>query len=309
MNHRPIHTLCWGDHRLELGHRTRIMGILNTTPDSFSDGGRFFSPQAAIDQARQMVNAGADILDIGGESTRPFSDPVTEEEEIRRVLPVIEAVAPEIAIPISIDTTKSGVARRAIAAGAAIINDVSALRMDPEMAAVAAHHGVPVVLMHMLGTPKTMQDAPVYGDLIGEIRTFLESAMARAEAGGIHRSRIILDPGIGFGKTIAHNLALVQQFDALQELGAPLLIGPSRKAFIRALLREGDIEPSPDSPQVETGTQAVVASAVLNGAHIVRVHDVAATRATTRIVDAIRVGGPLPSTDAAAVETVSADRQ
>ncbi|MBI9082428.1 MAG: dihydropteroate synthase [Desulfobacterales bacterium] len=292
MTDRLSHTLCWGDRRLELGRRTCVMGILNTTPDSFSDGGRFVSIDAALAQAEAMVAAGADILDIGGESTRPFSDPVSEEEETRRVLPVIERLADHIPIPISIDTMKAAVARRALDAGAAMINDVSALRMDADMASVAARYKVPIIVMHMLGTPKTMQKRPVYQDLLGEIGRFLEAAAGRAEAAGVDRSLIIADPGIGFGKTADHNLALIQHLASLKPLGLPLLIGPSRKAFIRSLLSQGtEDEPSPDSPQVETGTQAAITAAILNGAHVIRVHNVADTRATARIADALLAAG------------------
>jgi len=201
--------LTWGKHHLTFGTRPRIMGILNVTPDSFSDGGSFFSTQDAIGQAEKMVREGADIIDIGGESTRPFSEAVSEAEEIKRVIPVIEVLAQRINIPISIDTTKAAVARHALNAGASIINDVSALRTDPELAKVAAASGVPLILMHMKGTPKNMQVSPTYDDLFGEIYTFLEQAVAIAEEKGIQRSRIIIDPGIGFGKTVRHNLLLL----------------------------------------------------------------------------------------------------
>ena len=201
-------------------------------------------------------------------------------------------------IPISIDTMKAAVARRAIDAGAAMINDVSALRMDSEMAPVAARYGVPVIVMHMLGTPKTMQKKPVYQDLFGEIGQFLEQAAGRAEAAGVDRSLIIADPGIGFGKTVHHNLALIRHLAALKPLGLPLLIGPSRKAFIRSLLSQGpDDEPLPDSPRVETGTQAAVTAAILNGAHVVRVHNVADARASARIADALLAAGNLALND------------
>ncbi len=283
------YSLNWDGYTLELGDRTCIMGILNITPDSFSDGGRFFSLDNALAQGEKLVAAGADILDIGGESTRPFSKGVTGEEETRRVIPVIEKLAPRIPVPISIDTTKAAVARRAVAAGAAIINDVSALRLDPEMAPVAAACKVPLILMHMLGTPRTMQVDPVYADLCGEICSFLESAIEQAVKQGVSRNLIIADPGIGFGKTLDHNLSLIKQLDTLDRLGVPLLIGPSRKAFIRTLLKGPSTrEMTPDMPIVEIGTQAAVAAAILNGAHIVRVHDVAQTRATATIVDAIK---------------------
>ena len=187
-------TVNCGPYSLELGTKTRIMGIVNVTPDSFSDGGHFFSSDRAVDQGLQLVDEGADILDIGGESTRPFSDPVSESEELKRVIPVIEQLAKQVAVPISIDTTKAEVARRAVDAGATIINDISALRSDPQMAAAAAECQVPLILMHMKGTPKTMQVEPVYDDLIGEIKAFLSKAMAQAMAAGVERSAIILDP-------------------------------------------------------------------------------------------------------------------
>ncbi|WP_319521168.1 dihydropteroate synthase [uncultured Desulfosarcina sp.] len=282
-------TVSCGPHTLELGPKTRIMGIVNITPDSFSDGGHFFSADRAVAQGLQLVDEGADILDIGGESTRPFSDPVSETEELERVLPVIEQLAKRVNVPISIDTTKAKVARRAVAAGATIINDISALRSDPQMAATAAECRVPLVLMHMKGTPKTMQVEPVYEDLIGEIKTFLSQAMEQALAAGVQRSAIILDPGIGFGKTVSHNLKIIRDLDRFYELGAPLLIGPSRKAFIRRLLKgEAQKEPEPLSTEVARGTQATVAAAAMQGAHIVRVHDVARTRATLTLIDAIR---------------------
>ena len=202
--------LAWGKHRLAFGTRPLIMGILNVTPDSFSDGGSFFSTRDAVSQAEKMVREGADIIDIGGESTRPFSEAVSEAEEIRRVIPVVEALAHHVKIPISIDTTKATVARHALNAGASIINDISALRSDPALAEVAAASGVPIVLMHMKGTPGDMQISPTYDDLFGEIYAFLEQAVATAKEMGIQRSKIIIDPGIGFGKTVRHNLLLLK---------------------------------------------------------------------------------------------------
>ena len=265
------------------------MGVVNVTPDSFSDGGKFFGREAAVVQGQKLAADGADILDIGGESTRPFSDPVSDDEEIERVIPVIEKLADQLTIPISIDTMKAEVARRAIEAGASMINDVSALRFDPEMGAVARQFDTPVVLMHMLGDPKTMQDSPTYDNIIADISDFLKDAIERAQNQGISKSKLIVDPGIGFGKTVSHNLFLIRHLYAFAALEVPILIGPSRKAFIRKLLKDGqndDIQP--DLPIVETGTQAAVAAAVLCGAHIIRVHDVANTRATIRILDAIR---------------------
>jgi len=288
MRKRRTYSISWGRFHLELGVKTCVMGILNVTPDSFSDGGRYSDAEAAIAHGEKLVADGADILDIGGESSRPYSDLVTAEEETRRVIPVIERLAPRIPIPISIDTTKSSVAQRAIDAGAAIVNDVGAMRVDPQMADVALEEGVPVILMHMLGTPKTMQDSPVYGDVVADIRQFLSDVVDEAVRRGIPRSRLIIDPGIGFGKTISHNLTLIQRIPELQTLDLPVLIGPSRKAFIRKILgtpETGELEP--DQPEVETGSQAAVCAAILNGAHMVRVHDVAGTLATARIADAV----------------------
>jgi dihydropteroate synthase len=269
--------------------RPLVMGIVNVTPDSFADHGRFFRQADAVARARALVAAGADILDIGGESTRPYSDAVSAQEEIRRVVPVVEKLASTVSVPISIDTTKAQVAKAALDAGAALINDIAALRLDPQLAKVAATAGVPVILMHMLGTPKTMQVAPHYEDLIGEIRSFLADAIDKATDQGIARERVIIDPGIGFGKTIGHNLSLIRHLGAFEDLGAPILVGPSRKAFIRRILKgDANREPGPLSPEVSAGTQAAVAAAVLAGAHIVRVHDVAATQTTLKIVDAIK---------------------
>jgi len=282
------YNLVWGKHRLVLGKRTCIMGILNVTPDSFSDGGKFFTLDDAVAQGQKLFEDGADILDIGGESTRPFADAVSAEEEIRRVVPVIENLTARISIPISIDTTRAGVARRAIQAGASIINDVSALRLDHGIADVATEYDVPVILMHMLGTPKTMQTNPVYDDLIKEIKEFLKSAVDYAKSRGISKSKIIIDPGIGFGKTVEHNLLLIKRLHEFKTLDVPILIGSSRKAFIRNILKDTTVKDiNPARPVVETGTQASVAAAVLNGAHMVRVHNVANTRVTLKIIDAI----------------------
>lgn len=281
--------LAWGEHRLRFGPRPLIMGILNVTPDSFSDGGSFFSTRDALAQAEKMVREGADIIDIGGESTRPFSEAVPEAEEIRRVIPVVEALAHRVKIPISIDTSKAGVARRALGAGASMINDISALRADPALAGVAADSGVPLILMHMKGSPGDMQVAPMYEDLFNEIYTFLEQAVATAEQEGIQRSRIIIDPGIGFGKTVQHNLLLLKHLSSFKTMKLPVLIGTSRKAFVRKLLKPDHLtDLDPQLPMVETGTQATVAVAALNGADIVRVHNVADTLATLKIVAAIR---------------------
>ena len=288
MHFRTSYRLEWGRHTLELGRRTCVMGVVNVTPDSFSDGGRFLNPAAAVAQGLRLAAEGADIIDVGGESTRPFSEAVSAEEEIRRVVPVIAELAGQIRAPISIDTTKAAVARRALEAGAAMVNDIAALRFDPGLAGVAAEFGVPVILMHMRGEPRTMQVTPRYDDLVGEIYSFLQEAAAAAERQGISRSRVIVDPGIGFGKTPEHNLQLIRRLPEFAGLDLPLLVGPSRKSFIRKLVKpEGEKDVSPDLPAVETGTQAAVAASIFNGAHIVRVHDVANTVATVKVVDAI----------------------
>lgn len=264
------------------------MGVVNVTPDSFSDGGKFLGRNAAVAQAERLVQEGADVIDIGGESSRPFADPVPVEVELERVLPVIETLAQRVVVPISIDTAKAAVARRALAAGASMINDISALRHDSEMTRVAAESGVPVILMHMLGSPQTMQVTPVYRDVVAEIGAFLAQAVNLAEKGGIAHDRIIIDPGIGFGKTVDHNLLLIKNLAQLQDLDLPILIGPSRKAFIRKLLKENpEEEIRPDMTIVGTGTLAAMCAAVLSGAHIVRVHEVASARAAVKIIDAI----------------------
>ena len=255
------------------------MGILNVTPDSFSEGGRFFDPDDAVKHAGQMVADGAEIVDVGGESTRPGSDPVAAEEELERVLPVIERLVEEIPhTPISIDTRKSAVAATALAAGATIVNDVSA-GADPEMFDVVREHDAAVVLMHMKGEPKTMQETPTYDDVVGEVHEFLRERIEAAEFAGIDPERIAIDPGIGFGKDLGHNLELMQRVDAFLDLGRPLLVGPSRKRFIGAIL---DL---PEDQRTE-GTIGAVAWMVVRGAHIVRVHDVREVVRAVRVVDA-----------------------
>ena len=251
--------------------RVLIMGILNVTPDSFSDGGRFLSPDAAVKRALIMEKEGADIIDVGGESARPGADPVPVEEELRRVLPVLERLRGKLRIPISIDTTKAEVAEAALRAGASIVNDISALRFDPAMASVVAEFGAGLVLMHMLGTPKTMQQAPHYEDVVREVREFLAERALYAQSQGIPREAIAVDPGIGFGKTVEHNLELLRRLPELVELGFPVLVGPSRKSFIGAILGLGVEE------RLE-GTLAACAVAVVRGADILRVHDVREVR-------------------------------
>jgi len=280
--------IAWQSYRLPIDTRTCIMGIVNVTPDSFSDGGRFYKADHAIDHALALADAGADIIDIGGESTRPFAAPINADQEMQRVIPVIEKLAPRLSIPISIDTVKASVARAAVNAGAAMINDISALTADPQMAGTAAASNIPVILMHMRGTPQTMQVQPHYDDLIGEIKGYLADAVMRAEHAGIKRSHIIIDPGIGFGKTRRHNLLLIKHLAAFQDMGQPILIGASRKAFIRKTLQApGADEIDAASASAEIGTQAISAAAILNGAHILRAHDVGATRICATMIDAI----------------------
>jgi len=261
--------------------RPLIMGILNVTPDSFADQGRFFDPDAALAQARNLVAAGADILDVGGESTRPFAEPVPLEEELRRVIPVIRAMAPKIPIPISIDTYKAPVARAALAAGASIINDISALRFDPEMAPLASASGVAVILMHMQGTPRDMQRHPHYHDLLGEITAFFQERLEFAEGRGIPRKLLVLDPGLGFGKTWEHNLEILRRLEVFLKLGCPLLVGPSRKGFI------GQITGLPTGPERDVATLAALVAAVQGGARIVRTHNVAYARQFFAVWEAI----------------------
>lgn len=281
-----------GAHTIELGRRTCIMGVVNITPDSFSDGGHFSNARKAVAHGRMLAAQGADILDIGGESTRPFSDPVRVDEELQRVIPVIEDLSGSIHIPISIDTTKAEVARQALAAGASMINDISALRMDPELPAVVRESGAPLILMHMLGTPKTMQIEPEYKDVLGEITAFLEERIGFAVENGIPKSQVIIDPGIGFGKTAGHNLRIIKNLRAFDTIDAPILVGPSRKAFIRNIVKDPQAKDIPaNRPEVEVGTQAVVTAAILNGAHIVRVHNVDNTRTTAALADMIRSAG------------------
>lgn len=265
---------------IRLGGRTLVMGVVNVTPDSFSDGGQFLDATAAIAHGRQLVAEGADILDVGGESTRPGAEAVDAENECQRVLPVIDALAGEGGVPISIDTSKAEVARRALDAGAAILNDVTALGGDPAMAAVAAESGAPLILMHMQGTPRTMQAEPHYDDLMGEIVAYLRASMARAVAGGVREEQIIVDPGIGFGKTLDHNLEILRRLGELRSLGRPILLGTSRKSAIGAVLRVPVGERA-------FGTAATVALGIDRGAHIVRVHDVGAMCQVARMTDAM----------------------
>jgi dihydropteroate synthase len=269
-----------GDRAFDASERTLVMGILNVTPDSFSDGGRFEDPDAAIEHGSRLIEDGADIVDVGGESTRPGSQPVPAEEELRRVRAVIEGlVQRHPSHPISIDTRKAEVAAGALDAGATIVNDVSGAR-DPAMFDTVREHGASMVLMHMQGDPKTMQEAPSYEDVVGEVKEYLRERVEAAEFAGIDPERIVVDPGIGFGKDLAHNLELLRRIDELLDLGRPVLIGPSRKRFI------GTILDLPEDERVE-GTQGAVAWAVSRGVHAVRVHDVKQIVRAVRVIDAI----------------------
>ncbi len=264
----------------DCAERTRIMGVLNVTPDSFYDGGRYWDPYSAVRHGQRLADEGADVIDVGGESTRPGAEPVGLEEELRRVIPVIERLKGRIEQPVSIDTRKAEVARRAMGAGASMVNDVSGLTADPEMVEVVASAGVPVVIMHAAGTPADMQRNPGYQDTVGEIADWLGARIEHAVAHGIRRSRIIIDPGIGFGKRLSDNLLLIRSLASFRKLKRPILIGPSRKSFIgRVLDTEKD-------DRME-GTAAAVALSVANGAGIVRVHDVREMGRVVRMTDAI----------------------
>ena len=268
---------------IDFAGRTAIMAVLNVTPDSFYDGGRRLDADQAITAGVAMAASGADIIDIGGESTRPGAAAVSEAEELGRVLPVIRGLRKEVRLPISIDTYKSAVARAALDAGADIVNDISALRFDPAMAALVAQEKVPVILMHMQGTPRTMQTDPEYADVVREVRDFLAAQLYEAMDGGISPEAIVIDPGIGFGKTLDHNLQLLRGLPVLAALGQPLLVGVSRKTFIGKIL---NLEPD----QRLEGSLAAAVAAVLAGANLLRVHDVGETARAVRVADALRFG-------------------
>lgn len=272
--------VAWQSFSLDFSEKTCLMGILNVTPDSFSDGGRYFDKAAAIRRANEMVKEGADIIDIGGESTRPGSEPVSLEAEISRTIPVIEALAKNFKVPISIDTYKAEVAKRALDAGASIVNDISGLRFDPEMPKVVSQYKVPVVIMHIKGTPKNMQVNPQYEALIPEIMDYFRESIKLAMKSGIAEDKIIIDPGIGFGKTFEHNLEIIKNLREFTLFEKPLLVGVSRKAFIGKIL--GD---APASERLE-GTSAAVAISILNGTNIIRVHDVKEMKKVALVADA-----------------------
>lgn len=264
-----------------LGERTWVMGVLNVTPDSFSDGGRFASLDAAIARGLALFEAGADIVDVGGESTRPGAQPVGSEEEARRVVPVLEGLRRRGAGPLSVDTTKAAVALAALAAGADVVNDVSGFRFDPGMAPLVAAQGVPAVVVHLRGDFASMHGEQRYADVIGEVTAELGKALARGAQAGVAPEQLIVDPGIGFSKDAGHSLAVMRRLEELRALDRPVLVGPSRKRFIGAVLGR---------PAAERlfGTAAAVAAAVIKGAHVVRVHDVEQMRDVVRVADAIR---------------------
>lgn len=269
---------------LTLGKRTLLMGVLNVTPDSFSDGGFFYDKEKAIAHGLRMVEEGADIIDIGGESTRPGSKPLELKEELRRVLPVIESLSKEVDVPISIDTYKSTVAQRAIGAGAEIINDITGLHFDPDLAQIAAKEDAPLVLMHIRGTPETMQKDVHYDSLFSEILQYLKDSIQRAESAGLDPRQIIIDPGIGFGKTIQDNLLIIKNLFEFRILGKPILLGTSRKSFIGKILNT-------EAGDRLEGTLSSIAIGVLNGAHIIRSHDVLQAKKAIAVADAIKMAG------------------
>ena len=269
-----------------LGPVPVIVGVLNVTPDSFSDGGDFLGPERAVARAATMLDEGAQIIDVGGESTRPGSDPVSPEEEARRVVPVIRGIVAERpGAIVSVDTYRSGTAEAALSAGASVVNDVTALRGDPRLAEVVADARCPVILMHMLGEPKTMQRDPRYGDVVREVRGFLAGRAERAVAAGVGEENIILDPGIGFGKTLEHNLALLNHLDSIVELGFPVLVGASRKSFIGGITGVGEAK------ERVPGTVATTVLAYERGATLFRVHDVRANREALAVTRAILTAG------------------
>ncbi len=277
-------TYHFGSLSYDFSSRTFLIGILNVTPDSFANGGRYFDLEKAVRRGIEMEREGADFIDVGGESTRPGSDPVPTEEELRRVIPVIEELKTRVTVPISIDTWKSGVAGKALDAGATIVNDISGFHFDPNMPDVVAEYGASVILMHIKGTPKTMQQHPTYQNVLREVMDYLADGIEKARASGIHQ--IIVDPGIGFGKRLIDNLEILRGLRELKQLGFPVLVGPSRKSFIGMIL---------DVPveQRLMGTAAAIAASILNGANAVRVHDVSAMKQLASVVDAIRLGKPV----------------
>jgi dihydropteroate synthase len=270
---------------LALGGRTLVMGILNITPDSFSDGGRFAGSEDAIDAGLRMIDDGADLVDVGGESTRPGARPLACDEELRRIMPVVEGLARRASVPISVDTYKAAVADRALDAGASLVNDVSGLRYEPSLAAVVARHGVPIVLMHTRGRSSDMYQHAVYQDLVGEVLDELRESLAFASGAGVPEDMTLVDPGLGFAKEAIHSYEALARLSAFAELGRPVLVGPSRKAFLGRVAGGGP-------GQRDWATAAAVTAAVLAGAHVVRVHAVAEMAAVVRVADEIRKYGP-----------------
>jgi dihydropteroate synthase len=286
MFHRKRFRLRLRSRTLILGERTLVMGVLNITPDSFSDGGAYLDSEAAIARALQLEHDGADILDIGGESTRPGATAIAAEEELRRILPVIDVLRDKLRIPMSVDTRRADVAKAALAAGAEILNDVSGLRTDARLGEVARRARAPLILMHMRGTPQTMQHGPFPRDVIRDVMFGLREAVERAKRAGLAKSQILLDPGIGFGKTHEQNFEILSRLPEFARLGCPIVIGTSRKAFLGKAF-EGPGGPSAPPGERLLGTAATVTASVLGGAHIVRVHDVAEMVRVARVADAI----------------------
>src|SRR5215472_6493618 len=285
---RRIFRLKLRSRTLMLGERTLVMGVLNVTPDSFSDGGKFFSVERAVERALAMEKAGADILDIGAESTRPGSQEVSSAEELARLLPVLGGLRGRLKIPISVDTQKGRVAEMAVGAGAAMLNDISGLKRDAQLSEVAARYRVPLVLMHMRGNPRTMQRMPFARDVVRDVIAGLRRSVGLAQRAGVAKSQIVVDPGIGFGKSFAQNFELLRKLPLIAKLGYPLLVGTSRKGFIAApLARNGKNVPVEERMW---GTAATVTASILNGAHIVRVHDVDEMVQVARVSDAV-LGG------------------
>lgn len=283
MTKRKVFRLKLRSRTLVLGQRTLVMGVLNVTPDSFSDGGEFLDSRKAARHALQLERDGADILDIGAESTRPGSRGVSAAEELRRLLPVLESLRGRLKIPISVDTRKSSIAEIALGAGAEIINDISGLTHDPRMAQIVACHRVPIILMHMRGTPETMQTKPFARDVMADVTRGLRRSVAIARSAGVAKSRILIDPGVGFGKRFEQNYELLRKLPELAKLGYPLLVGTSRKGFLgRTLARDGN--PAPTGKRI-WGTAATLTAAIFGGAHIVRVHDVAEMVQVARVAD------------------------
>jgi dihydropteroate synthase len=269
-----------GSYTLDLSKKTALMGVLNITPDSFSDGGRFLNPEEAIVEGRRLIEAGADVLDMGGESSRPGSEPVSVEEELRRILPPLRSLV-KMGIPISVDTYKAEVARAVLGEGASLINDISGLHFNPSVASVVARAGAGLVIMHMKGTPRNMQQDPQYDSLMEEVAGYFREGIARAESAGVRPDGILIDPGLGFGKNLEHNLTLLRRLEEFKCLGKPILLGPSRKSFIGLIL---------DLPVEERleGTAAVVAWGIIKGASMVRVHDVKEMKRVAGMIDALR---------------------